>query len=180
MLPVYLARDINPWGMRSIGEGLYVLISSYHWGKKKGDTVWIYLGAEMLRFIFSVIRLPCYPSRDPSQRKEWNAQGGLYFSQTFINQNKKLWMQNSNTITKSILNWGKATQTATFWGLKRKKSLPKIARDQNREGLWKEKKTIAWQDCFSKWFGIEIMYIAQIQPLRTRWIFRDWKRTYVR
>lgn len=163
--------------MRSIGVGLYVLISNYHWGKKKGDKVWIYLGAEMLRFIFSVIRLPCYPSRAPSQRKEWKAQGGLYFSQTFINQNKKLWMQNWNTITKSILNWGKATKNMDL--LRIKKSLSKIAKDQNREGLWKEK-NIARQDCFSKWFGIEIMYIAQIQPLRTRWIFIDWKRTCVR
>lgn len=118
-LPIF-QRDINPRGIKSIWIGLYVLISNYHWGKKKGDKVWVYLGAEMLRFIFSVIRLPCYPSKAPSRRKEWKAQGRLYFLQTFINQDKKLWMQNWHTTTKSILNWGKATEYTDFLRIKEK------------------------------------------------------------
>lgn len=154
--------------MRSIGVGLYVLISNYHWGKKKSDKVWIFLGAEMLRFIFSVIRLPCYPSRAPSQRKEWKAQGGIIFL-TNIYQSKQetlnAKLKHNHKVNFKLRKGHK--KNMDLLRIKKKKTLSKIARDQNREGLWKEK-NIARKDCFSKWFGIEIMYIAQIQTLRTR------------
>lgn len=104
------------------------------------------------------------------KRKEKHKER-LYFLKTFINQNKELWMQKWNTITKSILNGGKKPQkTWTFWGLKGeiltydlKKAFPEIKIER---GYDREKSP---RDCFHKWFGIEIIYTAYILPLRARW-----------
>lgn len=83
----------------------------------------------------------CYPCKAPSGRKKGREKHKrLYFLQTFINQNK-LWMQNWNTITKSILNGGKTPQkTRAFWGLKGRNPYLRLKKkiltgDQNREGL---------------------------------------------